>query len=117
MCAMNIPYKNAAMRFVNIGLYFAGCFLAGTGWLLAERLPRGREGRSLSFLGLDRHEWGEWHEWVAYGVIGLVVIHLLLNWQWLVIIASSKKSWRLWSGLLAGAALVMVFVALPVKGS
>jgi hypothetical protein len=111
---MNIPYKNVAMRVTNGALYIAGCFLAGTGWLLAERLPRGREGRSLSFLGLSRHEWGEWHTWIAYGVVGLVILHLLLNWQWLVIIASSRKSWRLWTGLLAGVALVLIFVVLPI---
>ncbi len=114
---MNIPNKNTAMRLVNIGLYLAGCFLAGTGWLLAERLPRGREGRSLSFLGLGRHDWGEWHEWIAYGAIGLVVLHLLLNWKWLTVIASSKKSWRLWAGLLAGLGIVLMFVALPVRSS
>jgi hypothetical protein len=110
---MNIPYKNVAMRITNGALYLTACFLAGTGWLLAERLPRGREGRSLSFLGLDRHEWAEWHEWVAYGVIGLTVAHLLLNWQWLVIIASSRKSWRLWSGLLAGLFIIVVFAVIP----
>lgn len=111
---MNIPNKNTAMRLVNIGLYLAGCFLAGTGWLLAERLHRGRDGHALSFLGLNRHEWCEWHEWISYGVIGLVVLHLLLNWKWLVVIASSKKPWPLWTGLLAGVAILLLFVAWPV---
>ena len=102
------------MRVVNLGLYATGCFLAGTGWLLGERMPHGRESHGLTFLGFRRHDWAELHEWVAYGSIALVVLHLLLNWQWLVVIASSRKVWRAALGLGAGVALIAVFAVLPL---
>jgi Domain of unknown function (DUF4405) len=112
---MNIPCKNAGMRVINGGLFLLSSFLAGTGWLLAERLPHGRQGGArVSFLGLNRHDWAEWHNVAAWTAAAFLALHLLMNWQWLVVIASSRKSWRLWTGLIAGLAILAAFVALPL---
>ena len=44
----------------------------------------------LFFLGYGRHEWGDIHTWVGFLGIILVMVHLVLNWQWLVKVAASK---------------------------
>lgn len=44
----------------------------------AER-PRARE-----FLGLHRHDWGDIHTYLALAFIGLVALHVILHWRWVV---------------------------------
>src|SRR6516164_6171324 len=103
---------------LDLALYLIACALTGTGLLLAYRLPHGQghAGRIL-FLGYGRHAWGEIHTWLAYVTISLAVVHLLLNWQWLVKIAASKKVWRLAVGVLTGLLIVGAFFLLPIEES
>ncbi|MFA6959422.1 MAG: DUF4405 domain-containing protein [Opitutaceae bacterium] len=110
--------KNTVARVLNGLLFLGGCFLAGSGWLLDERLPRGRGegGVRPTLLGMGRHDWGEWHTWVGYVVAGLVVVHLALHWRWLVKIAASQKPWRLAVGVAVGLAVAGFFLLAPVKG-
>ena len=106
--------KGAWKKVIDLILYLLFCALAGTGMLLAYRLPHGGgEGRSL-FLSFGRHEWGEIHTWLAYFSIALLVVHLLLNWQWLVKVAASKHVWRLAAGILIGLFIVGAFLLLPI---
>ncbi len=108
--------KNPVARVLNGLLFLSGCFLAGSGWLLAERLPHGRGtgGGRVTLLGLNRHDWAEWHTWVGYVMVALVVVHLAMHWRWLVKIAASQKPWRLAVGLLAGVVVAGVFLFAPV---
>ena len=102
-------------RACNALIWLVCCGLAGTGLLLAFRLPPGsRGGRGLSVLGYGRHEWGDFHTWLAYVFIALVVVHLALHWRWFWQIAARKRSWPLLLGLGGGLALVVVIVILPV---
>jgi len=111
-----IAVKNVIHRVLNLFLYFAFCAMAGTGLLLAYRLPHGsRGGRALTMIGMDRHEWGNVHLWISYIAIVAVVAHLVMNWTWLRKIAASMKPLRLWGGLLAGILIIAVFVLLPVS--
>ena len=106
--------KGAWKKLIDLILYLLFCALAGTGMLLAYRLPHGGGvGRSL-FLSFGRHEWGEIHTWLAYFSIALLVVHLLLNWQWLVKVAASKHVWRLAAGILIGLFIVGAFLLLPI---
>lgn len=108
--------KNNALRVVNLLLYVTGCFLVGSGFLLAWRLPPGsRGGRGLTMLGMNRHEWGDWHLYVSFAVIVLTILHLALNRAWLEKIAASRKTWRLVGGLVLGLALVAAFMLAPVR--
>ena len=77
--------RNTCKRVLDLALYLVACVTAGTGLLLAYRLPHGagNAGRVV-FFGCGRHEWGDIHTWLAYFGIFLVVVHLALNWQWLV---------------------------------
>jgi Domain of unknown function (DUF4405) len=110
--------KGAWKKVIDLALYLIACTLTGTGLLLAYRLPHGQghAGRML-FLGYDRHEWGEIHTWLAYVAIFLAVVHLLLNWQWLLKVAASKQVWRLAVGVITGLFIVGAFLYLPTKKS
>ncbi len=110
--------KNAVMRITNILLYFSGCFLAGTGFLIYFRLPPGsRGGKGLTLFGMDRHEWGDWHLYVSFVFILLSVYHLWLNRAWLIKIASAKKPWRLLAGFFVGITIIIVLILSPVEHS
>jgi Domain of unknown function (DUF4405) len=88
--------KNPWKRMLDLALYLVACVTAGTGLLLAYRLPHGAgNANRVIFLGYGRHEWGDIHTWIAFLGIILVMVHLVLNWQWLVKVAASKHIWRL----------------------
>ncbi len=122
-------WQNPVNRVLNLVLYLLLCFMVGTGWVMWQRLPRGSghgggrgrgaiEGEASragdALLGLTRHEWGDWHLYAGLAMLALSVLHLLLNWAWLVKIAASKQAWRLWAGLVAGVAVVGFFVLWPM---
>jgi cell division protein FtsW (lipid II flippase) len=102
-------------KALDLLLYLLFCALAGTGLLLAYRLPHGPGANQTLFLGLGRHIWGEVHTWLAYAAIMVAAIHLLLNSQWLVKVAASKRPWRLAIGVLVGLLIVVVFLFAPTK--
>lgn len=103
-------------RVLNALLWLVFCGLAGTGLLLAFRLPPGsRGGRGLSAMGWDRHEWGDVHTWLAYAFLGLVAAHLALHWRWLWQVAAKRRSWPLLLGIGAGLAMIVWLVCQPVE--
>jgi uncharacterized protein DUF4405 len=109
------PGKNIWKKSIDLVLYLVACMTAGTGVLLAYRLPHGAGNASrVVFFGYGRHEWGDIHTWLAYFVIFLAVVHLGLNWQWLLKVAASKHIWRLAAGILSGLLIVIAFLLLPV---
>ena len=69
----------------------------------------------MTCLGWGRHDWGDLHLYVSYAVIALLVLHLAMNWQWLVKIASRRVRWRLAAGFCAGLGLILLFLLLPIK--
>ena len=118
-------WQNPLNRVLNLALYLILCFMIGTGWIMWQRLPRGsghgpgrgQQGRETpAILGLTRHEWGDWHLYAGIAFLALSVLHLILNWTWLVKIAASRHAWRLWTGLAAGAAIIAILALLPVRG-
>lgn len=112
-----LPFPRASLnRALNLALFLGGCLLAGTGWLMDQRLPRGRAGHGLTVLGWDRHQWGDLHAWTGYVLVVLVGLHLLLHAAWLRRVATQGHPWRLAAGLTAGAVIVGFFLLLPVRG-
>jgi uncharacterized protein DUF4405 len=108
--------KNTWKRWSDLTLYLVSCALLGTGLLLAYRLPHGHgAGRMVTFLGYGRHDWGTIHTWLAWVAIFLVVFHLILNREWLVEIAASRRLARLAAGILAGLLIGSAFLVLPVE--
>jgi hypothetical protein len=62
--------------------------MAGLGFLMKYVLPSGRDawakyGSNLQFswLGWDRHDWGDIHLYLAFFLLGLLVLHIILHWS------------------------------------
>jgi hypothetical protein len=62
--------------------------MAGLGFLMKYVLPPGRDvmakyGRNLylSWLGWDRHDWGDIHLYLAFTLLSLLALHLILHWH------------------------------------
>jgi len=77
------------LNFVIDALMFL-CLMAmaGLGFLMKYVLLPGRQawskyGRNveLTWLGWDRHDWGEIHLYLAFALLSLLTIHLILHWQ------------------------------------
>ncbi len=102
-------------RALNLLLWLSFCAMAGTGLLLAFRLPPGsRGGRGLEALGLGRHEWGDVHTWVSYIFMATIVVHLALHWRWLWQIAARKRAWPMLAGFGLGIAQLLFLALQPV---
>ncbi|MBN1346817.1 MAG: DUF4405 domain-containing protein [Phycisphaerae bacterium] len=55
--------------------------LLTTGLLIKYVLPPG-SGHWLAVGGMNRHDWGDIHFWLAVGICALMILHVLLHWQW-----------------------------------
>jgi hypothetical protein len=58
--------------------------MAATGYILRFPLPPGSN-KSLSLWGLTRHQWGDVHFWISLALLGILFIHVVLHWQWIVV--------------------------------
>jgi len=65
------------------------------------------------FLGLHRHQWGDIHLWLSIALVVLVVIHVVLHWNWIK--GCTKKFLRTTGSLLCILSLP-VLVILAVWG-
>jgi hypothetical protein len=57
--------------------------LIDTGLLLEFVLPAGSGQGRLLVLGLGRHDWGAIHFWLSVATVVLVVVHVVLHWNWI----------------------------------
>ena len=80
------------LNFVIDALMFL-CLMAiaGLGFLMYYILPPGRlihavygGSVNLSWLGWDRHDWGDIHLYLAFTLLALLAIHLILHWKMIV---------------------------------
>jgi hypothetical protein len=106
--------KNSVRKAIDLTLYLVFCSLAGTGFLLAYRLPHGAGNVRVTFLGYELHDWALAHTWLAYFALGLLVVQLVLNREWLVKIAASKRTWQLVIPILSGLLIVAAFLLFPL---
>lgn len=83
--------KRPAQNFVIDAISFAAfVFLAATGVIMMYILPPG-SGHATTLWGMDRHQWGDVHFWIAIGFIGLLAVHLILHWKWIVCMVKGKQ--------------------------
>lgn len=54
-----------------------------TGYLLRFPLPPGSN-KSLILWGLSRHQWGGVHFWISLSLLLVMLLHLVLHWNWVV---------------------------------
>ena len=78
-------------------LFFLGLFQAVSGFIMWLVLPRGGGGQGrgsggsseATFWSLSRHTWGDLHDWVAVALLVMIIIHIILNWKWIVYMTKS----------------------------
>ena len=77
------------LNFVIDALMFL-CLMAmaGLGFLMKYIMPPGRvlwekygSNPELSWLGWDRHDWGDIHLYLAFAFLILLVLHIILHWS------------------------------------
>lgn len=69
-----------ALAFVLSALTGIVFLFAGSGGYQGGRNPNFRT----EMLGISREIWSDLHTWVSLVMIGGVVIHLVLHWDWIV---------------------------------
>lgn len=90
-------YGAALALFV---LFAFDCLSGLVVWLA---LPRGARDYNLmtsgvgrTFLGLQRNVWVDLHAWVAVTIISIIIVHLILNWSWVVAVSRKLILSTLW---------------------
>ena len=83
--------KKNVKLVIDALMFLCMAALAGIGFLMKYVLLPGREAQvqygtkvHLSLLGLERHEWGTVHLVIALVLVGLLLLHIVLNWNQVV---------------------------------
>ncbi len=82
---------------VNLMLFIMACFEVLSGFVLWLILPRGvgdfvnmNNDIGRVFWGLQRNEWQDLHAWVSVAMAAILLIHLIINWRWIVSVTIGK---------------------------
>ena len=73
---------------VDVLMFLCMAVLGGLGFLMKYVLLSGQEAQvaygakvEVYFLGLGKHEWGAIHLIIAFVLLGLLLLHIILNWK------------------------------------
>lgn len=82
---------NRTIANITIDIIAALLFLGmiATGYLLHFPLPPGSN-KTLSLWGYTRHQWGEVHFWISLGLLSVLLVHLVLHWNWIVTVIGKR---------------------------
>jgi hypothetical protein len=125
--------RTALNAIVDLVAYVGLVALATTGLMLRWQMPPGSGGlhgmgsgsgagtgsRPITVVwGLTRHEWGSIHYWIALGLMGVLAVHLILHWKWIVCVLRGKPHSDVSGGRfavgVAGLLLVTLLAAAPL---
>lgn len=125
--------RTALNAIVDAVAYAGIVVLATTGLMLRWQMPPGSgELHGMGFgsgagagsrpitvvWGLSRHEWGSIHYWIALGLMGVLAVHLVLHWKWIVCVLRGKPHSDVSGGRfalgVAGLVLVTLLAAAPL---
>jgi hypothetical protein len=123
--------RTALNAIVDAVAYAGIVVLAATGLMLRWQMPPGSGGlhgmgsgagagsRSVTVVwGLSRHEWGSIHYWIALVLMGVLAVHLVLHWKWIVCVLRGKPHSDVSGGRfalgVAGLVLVTLLAAAPL---
>jgi len=85
--------RTTALKISNGLLYLVSTCLFSSGLVLEYRLE-GKRLRGAALLGMTKHTWTELHFILGISTAVLVLVHLSLNWGWIVKVASGGKRSR-----------------------
>jgi mono/diheme cytochrome c family protein len=82
---------NRTLANIIIDIIAAFLFLGmiATGYLLRFPLPPGSN-KTLSLWGYSRHQWGDVHFWISLGLLVVLIVHLVLHWNWIVTVIGKR---------------------------
>ena len=110
---MNKPKLNF---IINALMFLCLMAMAGLGFLMKYILPPGREVMArydrnlyLTWLGWDRHDWGDIHLYLAFALLSLLALHIILHWQQILglfhrVVPDPRRRYRI--------ALIFLFLSL-----
>jgi len=94
----------------GLGLLIKYVLLSGTErWLIYERNVE------LTYMGLDRHQWGNIHLWIAIALVAFLVLHIILHWNMIVCLYKKlmgNKTSRIVCGSVFSI-ITLLFVVFP----
>jgi hypothetical protein len=108
--------KSKLNLVIDAAMFLCLMALAGLGFLMKYVLPSGRDawakyGSNLqrSWLGWDRHDWGDIHLYLAFAFLSLLVFHIILHWHRILglfrrVVPDSRRRYRI--------ALIFLFLSL-----
>ena len=110
---MNRTIVNIIIDLAAIVLFLG---MIATGYLLRFPLPPGTN-KTHSLWGFTRHQWGDIHFWISLGLLVVMVIHLVLHWNWIVTVigkhcfrTKTSRPSLLRSGVLTICMVIMTFI-------
>ena len=83
---MNRTISNIIIDIIAAFLFLG---MIATGYLLRFPLPPGSN-KMLSLWGYTRHQWGDVHFWISLGLLVVLIIHLVLHWNWIVTVIGKR---------------------------
>ncbi len=81
--------KTIINLFLDLSAGFLFLAMILTGFIIRFPLPPGTN-KSRMLWGLARHEYGVIHYWFSLGLLVVLVLHLLLHWQWLTAVIGKR---------------------------
>ena len=74
--------------FVVVILFILALFQTMTGMIMWFAFPEndvnGHDAIETTFWSLSHHDWATPHQWAAIALVAVIIIHLFINWKWLV---------------------------------
>lgn len=101
--------RTELVPFSNALLFLVFCLMAATGLAMAFRLGDGGE----RLFGATRHEWARVHSLAALSFVSVTLIHLWVNWDW-VLATARRLRWPTLVVAFLGLALIAAFWVAPV---
>lgn len=105
--------KSSQNYIIDLLGFMCFVFLASTGIIMHYILPAG-SGHDLGIWGLSRHDWGAIHFWVSVGFFGVMSLHLIWHWSWIVNMVMRRQkeefNWRAALGMLGVLAILILSI-------
>jgi hypothetical protein len=105
--------KNPLKFIIDLMLFVDILSISIIGLILAFIIPRGGQKQSGSlFLGLARHDWGDIHLYLSLILLFLIVLHITLNWSWVVHMTKKyfEKNWILVLSALPIISIILLLI-------